>query len=438
MLIIIPAVSLSAVEFTTVKANNINLKYILYIKETDSLNISDQPFHVYDMLRKKDNSVSHCIATTSATSFRDLKYNIELQSFIGGTKNSAPVHIINSDSVNSKMYFYELGYAGKPNQAQHKAYITGRITGGQYDWLDKLQTYSVYTNCEWTSAEKQLVKSYSNNLDNIIGAGITEETIINIVNNSLNATTGTTTQANQIQTNINNYYTSYQNGGISQEEMQQYVDSALADLQALNNNSSNTLADLMAINNALTYTQTVQQELLLRPSTSVTKSVQTILTAVSNLVQQYQNRTVTQAQAMQELRGYAYQLAQLMNGELSVSDVEVINAGTNVVNNFIEIISNNSELKKEVSELSQQSDKDELDFINGIETDKSIDDLAPSKIYLNGQVSTFTNNSTNYSNGDSITTLFQAVWNNALCKILIPIFAGFSIVAVVLGRKYKL
>lgn len=438
MLIIIPVVSLSAVEFTTVNASNINLKYILYIKETDSLNVSDQPFHVYDMLRAYNNSVSHCIATTSATSFKDLKYNIDLQSFIGGLKNEAPVQVINSDSSNSKINFYELGYAGKSNQAQHKAYITGRITGGRYDWEDKLSKYTVYTNCEWTNAEKQLVKSYSNNLDNIIGVGITEETIINIVNNSLNATTETTTQANQIQTNINNYYTSYQNGGISQEEMQQYVDTALADLQSLNNISSNTLADLMAINNALTYTQTVQQELLLRPSTSVTTSVQTILTAVSNLVQQYQNRTVTQAQAMQELRGYAYQLAQLMNGELSVSDVEVINAGTNVVNNFIEIISNNSELKKEVSELSQQSDKDELDFINGIETDKSIDDLAPSKIYLNGQVSTFSNNSTNNSNGDTITTLFQAVWNNALCKILIPIFAGFSIVAVVLGRKYKL
>lgn len=429
MLIIIPVVSLSVVEFTTVKASNINLKYILYIKETDSLNVSDQPFHVFDMLRDYNNNVSHCIATTSATSFKDLKYNIDLKSFIGGTKNEAPVKVINSE-----IYFFELGYAGKSNQAQHIAYITGIITGGSYDWEDKLSKYTVYTNCEWTNAEKQLVKSYSNNLDNIIGVGITEETILNIVNNSLNATTETTTQANQIQTNINNYYSSYKNGGISQEEMQQYVDTALADLQSLNNSTSNTLADLMAINNALTYTQTVQQEILLRPSTSVTTSVQTILTSVSNLVQQYQNRTVTQAQAMQELRGYAYQLAQLMNGELSVSEVEVINAGTNVVNNFIEIISNNSELKKEVSELSQQSDKDELDFINGIETDKSIDDLAPSKIYLNGQVSTITNN----SNGDTITTLFQAVWNNALCKILIPIFAGFSIVAVVLGRKYKL
>lgn len=434
MLIIIPAVSLSAVEFTTVKASNINLQYILYIPEIDSLNVSDKPFHVYDMLRNMNDSISHCIATTSATSFNELKYNIELQSFIGGNKNGNPVQYINGNTNNLKVSFYELGYAGTSSQSRHKAYITGRITGGQYDWDDKLSSYSIYTNCQWTNTEKQLVKSYSNDLDNIIGAGITEETIINIVNNSLNATTGTTTQANQIQTNINNYYTSYQNGGISQEEMQQYVDTALADLRNLNNNSSNTLADLIAINNALTYTQTVQQEILLRPSTSVTTSVQNILTAVSNLVQQYQNQTVTQAQAMQELRGYAYQLAQLMNGELSISDVEVINAGTNVVNNFIEIISNNSELKKDVSELSQKSDKDELDFIESIETEKSIEDLAPSKIYLQGQTATADNN----EGGENLTDLFQAVWSNSLVKILIPIFAGFSIVAVVLGRKYKL
>lgn len=405
----------------------------MYIPEIDSLNVSDKPFHVYDMLRNMNDSISHCIATTSATSFKDLKYNIDLQSFIGGNQNGKPVQYINGDTNNLKISFYELGYAGTSSQSRHKAYITGRITGGNYDWEDKLSSFSVYTNCTWSNEEKQLVKSYSNNLDNIIGEGITEETIINIVNNSLNATTETTTQANQIQTNINNYYTSYQNGGISQEEMQQYVDAALEDLRNLNNNSSNTLADLIAINNALTYTQTVQQEILLRPSTNVTTSVQTILQAVSNLVQQYQNRTVTQAQAMQELRGYAYQLAQLMNGELSVSDVEVINAGTNVVNNFIEIISNNSELKKEVSELSQKSDKDELDFIESIETEQSIEDLAPSKIYLQGKVST-----TDSNGGETITDLFQAVWNNALVKILIPIFAGFSIVAVVLGRKYKL
>lgn len=215
--------------------------------------------------------------------------------------------------------------------------------------------------------------------------------------------------------------------------MQQAITDAIDQLNNLNDSDSNTLADLIAINNALTYAQTVQDELLLRPSTSVTQAVQTILQAVSSLVQQYQAGNVTQVQAMQELRGYAYQLAQLMTGEISISDVEVINTGTNVVNNFIEIISNNSELNKDVSDRSQLSDKDELDFIESIETDKSVEDLAPSKIYLQGQVSSIDNNS-----GETVQDLFKAVWDNALVKILVPIFAGFSVIAVVLGRKYKL
>lgn len=426
MLIIIPVVSWSAVVSTTVKADNINLKYILYIKEIDYLAVSDMPWNVYQISNGSTYNRTYCIGTKSGNSFKNLKYNLETQSFIGGEMCGTP-----TDEYEGAYSYYTLDkwivkITGVINSQIYSG--TGTITNG------KISDYTVYTNSEWTQEEISKVKSYSKNLKDVIGEGLTEEKIIEIVNNSINATTNTTIQANTIQTNISNYYTQYKNGDITQEEMQQVINEAIAQLKTLNDSSGNTLADLMAINNALTYAQTVQDELLLRPSTSITTSVQTILQAVSNLVQQYQNRTVTQAQAMQELRGYAYQLAQLMNGELSISDVEVINSGTNVVNNFIEIISNNSELKKEVSEKSQQSDKDELEFINGIETDKSIEDLAPSKIYLNGQVSTVDNN----SNGDTITTLFQAVWNNAICKILIPIFAGFSIVAVVLGRKYKL
>lgn len=425
MLIIIPVVSWSAGVFTTVKANNINLQYILYIQEIDYLAVSDMPFNVYQISNGSTFNRTFCIGTKSSNSFKNLKYNLETQSFIGGEMCGTP-----TDDYEGEYSYYTLDkwivkITGVINSQIFSG--TGTITNG------KISDYTVYTNSEWTQEEISKVKSYSKDLKDVIGEGLTEEEIIEIVNNSINATTNTTIQANTIQTNISNYYTQYKNGVITQEEMQQAINEAIAQLKTLNDTSGNTLADLMAINNALTYAQTVQDELLLRPSTSVTTSVQTILQAVSNLVQQYQNRTVTQAQAMQELRGYAYQLAQLMNGELSVSDVEVINAGTNVVNNFIEIISNNSELKKEVSDLSQQSDKDELDFIESIETDKSVEDLAPSKIYLQGQVST-----TDTNGGETIQDLFKAVWDNALVKILVPIFAGFSVIAVVLGRKYKL
>lgn len=411
--------------FTTVKANNINLQYILYIQEIDYLAVSDMPFNVYQISNGQTFNRTYCIGTKSGNSFKNLKYNFETQSFIGGEMCGTP-----TDEYEGAYSYYTLDkwivkITGVINSQIYSG--SGTITNG------KISDYTVYTNSEWTQEEISKVKSYSKDLKDVIGEGLTEEKIIEIVNNSINATTNTTIQANTIQTNISNYYTQYKNGDITQEEMQQAINEAIAQLKSLNDTSGNTLADLMAINNALTYAQTVQDELLLRPSTSVTTSVQTILQAVSNLVQQYQNRTVTQAQAMQELRGYAYQIAQLMNGELSISDVEVINSGTNVINNFIEIISNNSELKKDVSELSQKSDKDELDFIESIETDKSVEDLAPSKIYLQGQVSTTDNNGE-----ETVQDLFKAVWDNALVKILVPIFAGFSVVAVVLGRKYKL
>lgn len=411
--------------YTTVKASNINLQYILYIQEIDYLAVSDMPFNVYQISNGRTFNRTFCIGTKSGNSFKNLKYNLETQSFIGGEQNGVP-----TDEYNDEYSFYTLD--------KWIVKITGAINSQIYSGEGliqngKISDYTIFTNCEWTQDEISKVKSYSKDLKNVIGEGLTEEKILEIVNSSINATTNTYNEATSIYNTITNNYTLYKEGKLDKETLQANLTQAINQLNELNNNTGNTLADLMAINNALTYAQTIQQELLLKPSTSVTTSVQTILQAVSNLVQQYQAGTVTQAQAMQELRGYAYQLAQLIQTDTTISDIEVINTGTNVVNNFIEIISNNSELKKEVSDLSQKSDKDELDFIESIETDKSVEDLAPSKIYLQGQVSTTDNN-----DGETVQDLFKAVWDNALVKILVPIFAGFSVVAVVLGRKYKL
>ena len=411
--------------FTTVKADNINLKYILYIKEIDYLAVSDMPWNVYQISNGSTFNRTFCIGTKSGNSFKNLKYNLETQSFIGGEMCGTP-----TDEYEGAYSYYTLDkwivkITGVINSQIYSD--TGTITNG------KISDYTVYTNSEWTQEEISKVKSYSKDLKNVIGEGLTEEKILEIVNNSINATTNTYKEATSIYNTITNNYTLYKEGKLDKETLQATLTQAINQLNELNNNTGNTLADLMAINNALTYAQTIQQELLLKPSTSVTTAVQSILQAVSNLVKQYQDGTVTQAQAMQELRGYAYQLAQLIQSDTTISDIEVINTGTNVVNNFIEIISNNSELNKDVSDRSQINDKDELDFIESIETDKSVEDLAPSKIYLQEQVSTADNNG-----GETIQDLFKAVWDNALVKILVPIFAGFSVVAVVLGRKYKL
>lgn len=425
MLIITLVVVWSVAGFTTVKASNINLQYILYIQEIDYLAVSDMPFNVYQISNGRTFNRTFCIGTKSGNSFKNLKYNLETQSFIGGEQNGVPI-----DEYNGEYSFYTLD--------KWIVKITGAINSQIYSGEGliqngKISDYTIITNCDWSQEEISKVKSYSKDLKNVIGEGLTEEKILEIVNSSINATTNTYNEATSIYNTITNNYTLYKEGKLDKETLQANLTQAINQLNELNNNTGNTLADLMAINNALTYAQTIQQELLLKPSTSVTTSVQTILQAVSNLVQQYQVGTVTQAQAMQELRGYAYQLAQLIQSDTTISDIEVINTGTNVVNNFIEIISNNSELNKDVSDRSQLSDKDELDFIESIETEKSVEELAPSKIYIQGQTSTTDNNG-----GETVQDLFKAVWNNAIVKIMIPIFAGFSVIAVVFGRKYKL
>lgn len=240
----------------------------------------------------------------------------------------------------------------------------------------------------------------------------------------LNDTTQTTTTANQIQVDVSNSYTQYQNGGITSEQMQQAIDSAILQLNTLNSNSSNTLADLMAIQNALTYAQTVQDELLLRPSSTIITNVQNVLQNVTTLVQQYQSGTVPQVQAMQELRGYVYQLSQLLAGNPSVSDVEAINTGINTVNNFIDVISNATELDKDVSSKSQQSDAEELDYLNSLETTSTIQDLSPSQ-----QMQTQASN---------VQPLLSVIWDNELIKIILPLTAGFLVISVALGRKFRL
>ena len=262
MLIITPVVVWSVGVFTTVKADNINLKYILYIKEIDYLAVSDMPWNVYQISNGSTFNRTFCIGTKSGNSFKNLKYNFETQSFIGGEMCGTP-----TDEYEGAYSYYTLDkwivkITGVINSQIYSG--SGTITNG------KISDYTVYTNSEWTQEEISKVKSYSKDLKDVIGEGLTEEKIIEIVNNSI-------IQANTIQTNISNYYTQYKNGDITQEEMQQAINEAIAQLKSLNDTSGNTLADLMAINNALTYAQTVQDELLLRPSTSVTTSVQTIL-----------------------------------------------------------------------------------------------------------------------------------------------------------------
>ena len=394
-----------AVEFTTVKANG--------------LNIDDYNYQYYCETESDNTDYRYIVAIS----------NYELDSLY----TSGEFKDLNNNLLESLPLGDYLGYKYRSNKPVYDLNFYVLVYSDVNGWICKLPWIGNTTSNNTTYlADGYLYDNFTEKIPTSMPEVVITD-LKSAINEAINNTTNTYNEATSIYNTIKNNYTLYQKGDIDKATMQANLTQAINQLNELNNNTGNTLADLMAINNALTYAQTIQQELLLKPSSSVTTSVQTILQAVSNLVKQYQSGTVTQEQTMQELRGYAYQLAQLLTTDISISDVEVINTGTNVINNFIEIISNNSEFNKDVSDRSQLSDQEELDFIESIETEKSVEDLAPSKIYIQGQASTTDNNT-----GETLTDLFNAVWNNAIVRIMVPIFAGFSVIAVVFGRKYKL
>ena len=156
MLTIIVAVSWSVAGFTTVKANNINLQYILYIKEIDYLAVSDMPFNVYQISNGRTYNRTFCIGTKSSNSFRNLRYNLETQSFIAGEKNGEPTDIYQDEYCYYTLDKLIVKITGVINSQIYSG--TGTISNG------KISDYSIYTNCEWTQDEINKVKSYSKEL----------------------------------------------------------------------------------------------------------------------------------------------------------------------------------------------------------------------------------------------------------------------------------
>lgn len=402
MLTIIAVVSLLAVESITVNAAELNLDNFPY-KYYCNITLSNDYEYIVCISDKQLSSVTYSSATTATDLNTNLSYTlIRNQKYLGTGLGvySANMYVLTYNSA--------LGWeVHLPWYTSDKKYIAMGYT---------------YTGFSTTvpSDMPDIV------LDDL-------ETTINGI---LNSTTNTYNEAISIQTTIENNYSEYKAGNIDTSTMQANLTQAINQLNDLNNNSSNTLADLMAIQNALTYAQTIQEELLLTSSSSVSQTVINLINQASAIVEAYQAGNKEQSTAMQELRAINYTLAGLITENSTIADIETINTGSNVVNNFIDILSNNSELDKTVSDKSQASDSDEIDFINGIETEMPIEDIvteyAPSKIYLNDSATASENGTS------SLTELFQAVWDNSLVKIIIPIFTGFALIALALGRKYKL
>lgn len=296
-----------------------------------------------------------------------------------------------------------------------------------------LKNYNVTVSSQQNSIEG--AKSYSVGSINIEGS-LSEDDINNLINESLNKTTQTSNQAQNAQASLSTDYEKYKNGNISSEALQVSVDNTVDILNTLNNKAGNTLADLIAVNNGLTYTQTVQDKINADEIIATQTVTSTVQLSINGYINQantayndFTSGNKTQSEAIEVIQQQIINLNNIItSGQAETSaDVASVNAAINTVQNTSNSVHNYAELDKTVSDKSQQSDNEELEYIGNLqsETTSTLEDLSIS--------STLDSNDTGEAKN-----IFTIVWENKAVKMFLPIAACFMIICIVLGAKYKL
>lgn len=420
---------------TTVNAATDDFKYISAVVNHDEgttyLYVSKEPIHVIGKyLNNRWFEVSIGWINKSINNYEvvNIQYNNSIEQWISTFDNLNNASISNPDSSTFfQIYGVEYPYYGKCVYVENAKFVKGKI---------KLNV-TLYSNYNISATEKTAIKNFSQNFDELnLPTGITEDTILNIVNESINSTTQTTTQAQQIQANLSADYQSYKDGNLSPQALQVSVDNTVSTLNNLNNNSGNTLADLMAVNNGLTYAQTVQDKI----NSDEIISTQTVTSTVQLNINGYINQAnsayndftsgiKTQSEAIEVIQQQIINLNNIItSGQATTSaDIAAVNAAINTVQNTSNSVHNYTELDKTVSDKSQQSDNEELNYIGELqsETTSTLEELSIS--------STIDNNDTGEAKN-----IFAIVWENKAVKMFLPIAACFMIICIVLGSKYEL
>lgn len=287
-----------------------------------------------------------------------------------------------------------------------------------------LSKRQIYTNVAWNNSEKSAVASYSNDLSQL-PQGLNESVIQDIINQQLNSTTQAGQTAQTVINNTTNQYNLYLAGDINSETMQQNVKSNIDTLSDL---TPGTLLDAMQINNGLTYNQTIQDQLLNTASGNVQTMINGYQNTINNVISNYQNGTTNQQDTVNTINQTITNLNNLIiNGTAkTTADINAVNAAINSANANLDSVTGYKDLSQEVSEKVQQSDKEEIDYLDELEaeTTATIEQLAPSQNFTGGQT------------GDAQEVL-DLVWENEFVKRLLPMCAGFMVVCVVLGIRYK-
>lgn len=267
------------------------------------------------------------------------------------------------------------------------------------------------------------------------------------INNALNATTGTTTQANQIQSTVNTNLDSYKAGDITSSEMQDVINTAVSDLESLNQNATNTLADQIAINNALTATQTAQDQVLTNdliealndkfkwsldeniPLTS-TEIVTMFQTEVNNIYNDYIQGNSNKTDSINLINQYQTEIL-LIKSSIIDSGAIWTPANEAVFTDLRETIkqtqnniNNSGDVDPDIAESANASMESEMQFVNSLisETTTSLADLTPSL---------------DDSESEKALQWIGLLWENEFFKMVLPWCAIAMLVCLVLGVRYR-
>lgn len=265
------------------------------------------------------------------------------------------------------------------------------------------------------------------------------------INNALNATTGTTTQANQIQSTVNTNLDSYKNGDITSSEMQDVINNAVSDLENLNQNATNTLADQIAINNALTATQTAQDQVLtqdlidalnkkfqwgLSDQTTASNVINSISSEVSLIYTDYLDGVIPKDTANIQVLEYQYNI-ELVKSSLIDQGLPWTNANESVFQGISELtqqiqnnINNAGDVDPDIAESANASMESEMQFVDSLisETTASLEDLTPSL---------------DDSDSEKALQWIGLLWDNEFFKMVLPWCAIAMLVCLVLGVRYR-
>lgn len=401
--------------------------------EATSINMDDYPYRVYAYSNAQSgylSGVGDYVVFISNTFFLTPSY--DLYDYFVDLNNG---QVINSESFNVNNQFYGVNYT-----TDAEVYCLTYINDSWQISYPLVAVNSSYRPMYYHCGDKSIFSNTmpSNFPDLELPEQLTIESVNKIVddriNESINSTTITTTNAQQIQSSLAKDYESYESGDIDSATMQKSVDDAVDSLNNLTNNSGNTLADLIAINNGLTYADTVQDVIVTDEiidtqtvSTNISSQITGKINEANVIYNNYTEGSITQSEAITQINQYITQLTQLITAETSTADVNAINAAVNTLSNTRDSINNYSELDKYVADEQVKADQEEIEMLN--------------EMVSVMQVQTVENKMEDQQiagKADTINNILNPVWENKYFTYLIGVSSVLIIACILLRVRYRM